>query len=213
DLREVVGVDSDPRVAAAARASGVYRQVLDIAAQELPFGPGTFASAFANCSLEHMDDVDAVLTGIAGSLRPGASFLLSVVTDRFVEWDTLPALVAAAAGAHAATDLRRRYVDYHHLVNPLPPAAWMDRLAKAGFEVVEHVPIVPEFAGRLFLMIDHLWHLPAAMGELGTILAERVRSIPRFPHAFGKVLAAVAEMERDTLTGCGAVFHARRRDL
>src|SRR3954470_3626147 len=58
-VRDVVGVDMDPAAVDAARNSGVYRAAHQVPADRMDslIPPGAFASAFANCSLEHMDDV------------------------------------------------------------------------------------------------------------------------------------------------------------
>ena len=69
-----------PSVADLARHSGVYHEVHVIAAHELPFMDASFDAVFANCSLEHMDNLDLVLAGVYRCLNPGGSLLCSVVT-------------------------------------------------------------------------------------------------------------------------------------
>jgi SAM-dependent methyltransferase len=155
-IRQVVGVEVDPAVAEQAVASGVYERVLRTPANRIPAGETGYASAFANCSLEHMDDLDGVLRSVYRALAPGGRFLCSVVTDRFVAWPPLPALIATVAGAELARQLGTEYLSYHHLVSPLTEHAWCQRLEAAGFGVREHVPILPEATARLFLTLDQL---------------------------------------------------------
>jgi SAM-dependent methyltransferase len=209
--RDVTGVDIAPGAVEAARQSGVYSQLHLAAAHRLPVAPESFASAFANCSLEHMDNLPEVLRGICRSLRPGGRFVLSVVTGKFIEWATLPLLVSQLGDADKAQRLRDDYGAYHHLVNPLPIAAWIAELEAAGFEVREHVPIVPELTSRLFLFLDNLWHVKNPSGEIGNSLSAYLAAFPNFPRAFREVFAGVMRMERDWATGSGAVFLARRR--
>ena len=210
-VRDVVGVEIDVGVAEAARRSGVYREVHVAPAHQAPAPPESFASAFANCSLEHMDHLPEVLRSISRSVCPGASFLLSVVTDRFLEWAALPCLMAALGEPARARALRAEYEAYHHLVNPLPAETWVERLERAGFEVLEHVPLLPELTSRLFLFLDHLWHVPRPGGELGDSLFPFLTTLSDFPAAFRQVLAGVMRMERDWSTGSGAVFQARMK--
>jgi SAM-dependent methyltransferase len=212
-VRDVVGVDRDADVIEAARRSGVYRETYAVPAHRLPGPPGTFASAFANCSLEHMDYLSEVLRSISEGLRPGAPFLLSVVTDRFLEWAALPRLVGALGEPARARELQAEYEAYHHLVNPLPVEVWTERLEEAGFEVLEHVALLPELTSRLFLFLDHLWHVPRPGGELGDALAPFLTTLSDFPAALRQVLMGVLRMERDWSTGSGAVFQARRKPL
>src|SRR5208283_1563150 len=120
-VQDVIGVDMDPGGANSARQTGIYRAVHTTRANRLPFPPETFASAFANCSLEHMDDLAGVLGGIHRSLRPGGSFLLSVVTDEFTEWAALPLLTELMGQPRLARILPKNHIAYHHLVNVLQP--------------------------------------------------------------------------------------------
>lgn len=209
-VREVVGVDQDPRVVEAARRAEVYTTVHHSPAHQLPTPPASFASAFANCSLEHMDHLPEVLGSVYQALRPKGEFLLSVVTDRWLEWATLPLLLEKLNLTQPAQTLRADYVRYHHVVNAFSPAHWKEHLNQAGFEVLEHIPIVPEVTGRLFLFLDHLWHTPQREGELGAALQRQVQQIPDFPAAFRHILHGVLTMEPDWSTGSGAVFWTRK---
>src|SRR5207249_1938813 len=152
---------------------GVYREVYVSAAHELAIPAGCFQSAFANCSLEHMSQLPEVLAGIHRSLRPGGTFLLSVVTDKWIDWAALPLLLEQLGEPERAQSLLTEYINYHHLVNCLPPEDWGEALETAGFEVLEHVPLVPEMTGRLFLFLDHLWHVKLSGPELGEKLHTR----------------------------------------
>jgi SAM-dependent methyltransferase len=212
-IRQVVGVEVDPAVAEQAVASGVYERVLRTPANRIPAGETGYASAFANCSLEHMDDLDGVLRSVYRALAPGGRFLCSVVTDRFVAWPPLPALIATVAGAELARQLGTEYLSYHHLVSPLTEHAWCQRLEAAGFGVREHVPILPEATARLFLTLDQLWHLPGTSpgpAGLGIELEIFLSRHPRFPTAFRQILRGVIEMEVDHHAACGAVFLAEK---
>lgn len=210
-IQEVMGVDANPGVADAAERSGVYRAVYVTPANDLSGVPTNFGSAFANCSLEHMDDLPQVLRGVARCIRPGGTFLMSVVTDKWLEWSTLPWLVNMAGESARAGSLQSDYERYHHLVSALHPDVWIQQLESAGFEVQEHIPIVPMVTSWIFLLLDQLWHLRQGGEELGNLLHERLRQLHQFPEASSLVLAGVLQMEQDWATGSGAVFCARRK--
>jgi len=211
DCRDVVGVEMDAAVARAAMDSGVYREVYRVAADTLPASPERFGAAFANCSLEHMDNLPAVLRGVHESLRDGGLFLCSVVTDRFIQWSPLPLVVAAAGAPTHARDVQRRHEAYHHLVNPLPRAAWLSAFAAAGFDVEQAFSILPELTARLFLFIDQFWHLGRDDGEWSEPLTEYLRGFPSFNEGFNRVLSGVLSMERDWDDGIGLVALLRKR--
>lgn len=210
EVREVYGVDIDPATVSLARQSGVYREVFEANASAMTVGDNTYASVFANCSLEHMEHLNAVVSGIHRCLRPGGVFLFSVVTDKYLEWATLPLLMEWMGDRDTADRIRSEFPSYHHLVNALPVEGWCDVLTQAGFEVLEHTPIMPEITSRFFLFLDSLWHLRSDKGELGEPLQSYLQTLPNFPTAFGKILEQVRQMEVDLLTGSGAVFLARK---
>jgi SAM-dependent methyltransferase len=206
---EVDGVEADIGVADGARRSGVYREVHVCPAHTLPLPGRRFASVFANCSLEHMDRLPDVLGGIFESLEPGGPFLFSVVTDRFREWSPLPLMLRAAGDPDRAAAVQRNHETYHHLVNAFPVEGWIQRLHAAGFEMVEHIVVLPELTGRLFLLADQLWHLTTADKECGDELYRYFSGIDRFHDGLREILGGLLLMER-TGDGIGAVFCARR---
>jgi SAM-dependent methyltransferase len=210
DIKHVIGIDIDPDTVVIARQSGVYQSVHLTAAHQLPVAPMSFGSVFANSSIEHMDHLTGVLASAFAGLQPGGSFLLSVVTEKFVDWLLLPWL-ANLSNEHLSTRITvSAYLDYHNLVNPLRVDQWVEHLSNAGFEVLDHVPVVPELFGRMFLFMDELWHVPRGDGELGADLHEYISRYPNFPAGFRRVLEGVMQMEADWSTGAGAVFLARR---
>lgn len=211
DCRDVVGVELDAGVAQAALASGVYRHVHQIPADALPASSERFGSAFANCSLEHMDHLPTVLRGVRTSLKPGAPFLCSVVTDRFTQWSPLPLVIEAAGAPALAQDVQRGHERYHHLVNPLPRAQWRAAFEEAGFVVEQEIPIVPELTARLFLFIDQFVHLKRGDGEWHDPLSRYLQGFPGFHEGFVRVLSDLMAMEVDWEDGIGVVFWLRSR--
>lgn len=213
-IGQVVGVDHDSETAAAARKSGAYQAVHVAPADRIPLADESFASAFANCSLEHMDNLPGVLREIHRLLRPGGSFLFSVVTDKFLTWNPLPMLTSAISGSAAGQQVSRNHVRFHHLVNALPPEQWTGLLSDAGFEGIESLSIVPELCSRVFLFFDSLWHVQSATGdsacELGRFLEPYIASFPQFASGFRQILASLIRMEVNPDRGCGLVLRASR---
>jgi ubiquinone/menaquinone biosynthesis C-methylase UbiE len=210
-VRQVTGVDINPVSLREAEKSGVYQAVHECSALKMPFQEASFSAAFANCSLEHMDDLPGVLRSIAGVLKPGGGFLCSVVTDKFVEWSMMPLLAEAMGDARNAQRLKEQYLTYHHLVSAFPPEGWISQFEASGFEVLDQIPIVPELLGRLFLFIDTLWHMPHGNTEVGDALVPHFRKWVHFPEAMGELMQTLLKAEPDRTVACGAVFYARKR--
>ncbi|HKI46864.1 MAG TPA: class I SAM-dependent methyltransferase [Balneolales bacterium] len=210
-VRQVTGVDINPDSIKAAKRSGVYQSVHECSALDMPFQANSFSSAFANCSLEHMDDLPGVMSSIARVLKPGGGLLCSVVTDKFIKWSMIPLLAEAMGDAKNAQRLKTQYLRYHHLVSALLPDGWISQFEAAGFEVIEHIPIMPELLGRLFMFIDTLWHLPHGEAEVGDMLVPHFQKWRNFPEAIGELMLTLLKAEPDWTAACGAVFYARKR--
>jgi SAM-dependent methyltransferase len=210
-IRDVVGVDADAAVVALAKASGVYRQVTQAPADAANLPEAGFGSAFANCSLEHMDNLDAVLGNIARALPRGAPFLLSVCTREYAEWNTFAGIVRIAGFPKVAESIEKGFIDFHHFVNPLTLEQWCDRVAAAGFSVDTAMPVLPEVTGRVFLAIDTAWHVRMEDGkEFGEHMYARFQRLPRFAENFRRVLEGLLHMEDQPTKAIGAVLHATR---
>jgi len=208
---DVVGLDMSPEVAELGLRSGVYGEVHIAPAHQVPESDASFDHVFANCSLEHMDHLDAVLSEIHRCLKPGGSLLCSVVTDCFVQWSMLPNLVFMAGFDDAATTLKKDFLDYHHLANPLPVDEWVNCFKRAGLIPEEHIPILPKHNSGIFLLMDSLWHVKCKNGgEIGDVIFPFFSANANFPTAFRKVFAGLLEMETDWQNGSGAVFLVRK---
>lgn len=208
---DVVGVDMNPDVAELGRQSGVYREVHVTFAEQVPEPDASFDHVFANCSLEHMDHLDAVLAEIHRSLKPGGTLLCSVVTDRFVQWSLLSNLVAMAGFDDAAAALQKDFLDYHHLANPLSVDGWENSFKRAGLIPDEHIPILPKHNSGIFLLMDSLWHVKRVEGgEIGDKIHPFLSTNENFPGAFRKVFAGLLEMETDWQDCSGAVILVRK---
>ena len=206
----VVGVDMDNETAERGRDSGVYNTVHTTTADKIPEPDASFEHAFANCSLEHMDNLNGVLLEIARCLKPGGTLSCSIVTNRFVDWSLLPTMVYQAGFQKAADRIHADFLKYHHLANPLKVEKWVDSFNKAGLTVESHIPILPRYNTSIFLLMDTLWHMKKDSGEFGELIYPTLSSNPGFPRAFRKVVDALLEMEQDWHDCSGAVFSVRK---
>jgi ubiquinone/menaquinone biosynthesis C-methylase UbiE len=211
EAASVVGVDMSPSVAELGRQSGVYSEVHIASAQHVPEPAASFNHVFANCSLEHMDHLDAVLAEVHRCLKPGGTLLCSVVTDRFVQWTLLPTLVAMAGFDNTAAALQKDFLDYHHLANPLSVDDWVKSFNRACLIAEEHIPILPKHNSGIFLLMDSLWHVKrAGGGEMGDTIFPFLSANANFPGAFRKVFDGLLTMETDWQDCSGAVFLVRK---
>ena len=208
---QVTGVDINPAVVELAEKSGVYQNVHLGHAHQIPEPDDTFDHIFANCSLEHMDHIDKVLSEVSRCLKPGGTLLCSVVTHRYEQWALLPNLVSMAGFDKASQTLLQDFLDYHHLSNPFHPDKWGQCFIDAGLKPEEHIPILPKHNSGIFLLMDNIWHVKDKNGgEIGDSVFPFLSSNPNFATAFKSVLEGLLEMETDWQDCSGAVFMARK---
>lgn len=212
-ISDVVGVDADNHVADAAVRSRVYRAVHVASAERLPFQPGSFRSALANCSLEDIEHLDEALVSLHRCLRPGATLLASVITDKWHTWNPLVELARWISGPETADALAGAYTARQRHLHALTSAEWQERLGAAGFDVVDAVPIMPAITARVFLLVDHAWHMrrEGLPDEPGVRLESFLRAQPPEPDALVQMVEGLLAMERDWTVGAGLVLCAVRR--
>ncbi len=209
-IKNVIGIDLDPAVVQRAKDSQVYRAVYNKSADNLQDLYGTAHSVFANCSIEHMDNLDKVLFNINQCLVPNGEFLFSVVTDKFIEWNTLPSLGRLLGDSTQAKHIEEEFLSFHSLKNAFKIEKWQRIIREAGFDLVLTLPIVPELTGKLFLFIDSLWHLSTDDGEFGSDIYHYLVNLNNFPDSFGQIYDGILRAEQNFNVGCGAVFYARK---
>lgn len=211
ELLHVSGIDIEEGVILQARKTGIYEQFVATPASDLKFPDANFASVFANCALEHMDDIDKVLSEIYRVLQPDGLILFSIVTEKFIEWTTLPLLIDEISGKEKAESSIQEYIKYHHLRNPFHFEEWVQRVSVAGFEFLEFIPILPENTSKLFLFMDQIWHIRTSNGtELGQPITSYLENFPNFPKAMSHILKGCLEMENDWSHGSGVVFLVKK---
>lgn len=121
-----------------ARQYPVYRALAQADAAAAPFPSGHFASAVSNSVLEHIPQLDEVLTETARLLRPGALFVFCSPNHQWLGSLHLPAILNSLGLRRLASwyaDFFRRISRHHHM---LSPEEWAAKLATAGFEIVDY---------------------------------------------------------------------------
>ncbi len=130
-----VGLDpwQGPLLEAEKRAA--YLKTVHAPGDKIPFESGFFASAVSNSVLEHIPELDPVLSELARVMKPGAPFVFCVPNHNFLKSLSISNFFDRA-GLHALAKGYRRFFDriarHHHCDDP---QVWKARLEKAGFEL------------------------------------------------------------------------------
>ena len=81
-----VGIDlQQSELVEASERPDVYRHVARADASSLCFAEDSFDTVLSNCAIEHMPDLDAVISEVARVLRPGGTFATTLPSEHFAE--------------------------------------------------------------------------------------------------------------------------------
>ena len=212
--RQTWGIDINPDEVRRAQATQSYRTIIcgSICDADLP--PAFFESAIANCSLEHVPDIDAALRNVRSALVPGAMFVLIVPTPDWTE-QLLTRQVLERVGlgglGRAYGEALDRVFFHVHLYDA---HKWGELLDDAGFDLVEHRPLVgpstswafdamlyPSALGLAVKKLTGRWVMAPALRGLSVDLVHRLAN-------------AVAQRTEDRLDGPAGelVLIARARE-
>jgi SAM-dependent methyltransferase len=140
--REVWGIDVDASVGRWAQASRAYAQIIlgDVTKVHLP--ARFFRSCVANCSLEHVPDIDEALATIMGALADGGRAYLFVPHRDWASRFRSVRLLHAV-GAHSAASALQDRIDrtFHHL-HLYDAPGWREVAERVGFRVVAIEPVL-----------------------------------------------------------------------
>ncbi|MBK8996316.1 MAG: class I SAM-dependent methyltransferase [Myxococcales bacterium] len=171
---EIWGIDIDAKEGVWALSSQAYRQVIlgDITRAELP--QGFFSTCVANCSLEHIPDLDAALRAIRNSLKPLGRAYLFVPNRDWASWflsvRLLKTLGLGVAG-RALQDTVDRTFKHHHLYDE---AGWRERVLRAGLSIERVDPVLSTATTVAF----ELLLLPSLFGFLNKKMTTRWTNFP-----------------------------------
>lgn len=137
DRKLEVGIDPWREPLKEAERRGGYQKVLEASGSSIPYPDAYFSSAVSNSVLEHIPDLEPVLTELARVMQPGAPFIFCVPNHNFVNTLSVGKFFDGIR-FKSAGDLYRRFFNrisrHHHCDDP---ETWKARLAAAGFELVD----------------------------------------------------------------------------
>ena len=129
------GIDPDARVLREARDHGAYRLLARSLGDALPFADGTFATVVSNSVLEHIPNVNPVLSEIARVIQPSGRLIFCVPGDHFTDllfFTQLFRRLRLEGLASGYAGYFNRISRHHHCDGP---EVWQVRLADAGLKL------------------------------------------------------------------------------
>ena len=160
--KQVWGIDINPTEVRRAQATASYSTLLCGNICEVALPPSFFGSAIANCSLEHVPDVEKAITNMRRSMQRDAPMALIVpAPDWSRQLATAETLRHVGLGrlADAYGDALDRIFAHVHL---LDVDGWTRVLERCGLSRVEAIPIVDRATSWAFDVLLY----PSAVGWL-----------------------------------------------
>jgi ubiquinone/menaquinone biosynthesis C-methylase UbiE len=169
------GVDLNSEEVANAQERGIYDQALVASATELPFKDRTFNTVISNCVMEHIPDIDSVLSEVYRVLKPGGR-LLTTVPSEYWDGDSFYQRVFNGVGFNQAAQWYNRTlnkVSKHYHVDD--SKVWKKRIEKAGLKLQKSEYMIPI---RTFHSFER-WFIPAIPSKIFKALFKRWLLWPR----------------------------------
>lgn len=137
------GIDINPKAVARAQAQGLYHRVRCADARELPAARGKFATVYANCVMEHIPGIAAVLGGCYEALVPKGQLVMTVPLAQMNQHLLLGSEVYGRWRQHQLAHCNLFAVEQ-----------WRELLQAAGFHETEFRPYFGAAACRFWDRVD-----------------------------------------------------------
>lgn len=208
---EVWGIDIDAKEGRWAQASRAYAQIIlgDVTRAKLP--AAFFKTCVANCSLEHVPDIQAALTAIHDSLVPGGTAYLFLPNrewaSKFMTVRLLGSVLGRKVGSMLQDGIDEFFV-HRHLHDE---EGWRGVIAKSPLELVEIRPVLSTSTTLAF----EAFLLPSLAGWMNKKLTTRWTNFPGLrrtaaPLAYAAAKGALAAAADDEKTAEFLIVCQRR---
>lgn len=151
-----VGFDIDRASLQQAQERGSLRLLLEAEASLQPLRSSTFGTVVANCSIEHMPELDGILQEIFRVLKEGGRFIFGVPGPRFGDFLLGTAILSRLGGPR----LGERYARWFHRISKhlhvYSVETWKRLLEDKGLHLEQWQPYVSVGAHRIFDLCHYL---------------------------------------------------------
>jgi len=184
---EVIGLDDWQEILQQTANSGIYRHLVLADATKMPFESGSFNTVFSNSVIEHIKDLDRLLTEAARILKPEGLFIFTVPSEKFGDSLFFYRLFRKLRLKGLACWYKNKRIDllqHYHLLSGIQ---WEDKLKSFSFRVV----YMKYYLSRSLLSA---WDLTAAFGFI-LRKAKLCVFIKRLKKLFSPIFLKILERE------------------
>lgn len=84
--KELIGLDNCWELLSQNKNRDIYKALILADGCRMPFKEGVFGSVFSNCVIEHIRDIDTLLSEVARALKEKNIFIFTVPSDKFADF-------------------------------------------------------------------------------------------------------------------------------
>ncbi len=171
---QIWGIDISPMEVRRAQATSSYSTLVCGNISQVNLPSNFFNGAIANCSLEHVPEVDIALANIHSALAPGARFLNIVPKPDWARKLATPTVLeklGLVGLSNAYSKGLDRVFKHLHLYDS---TVWTGKLEAAGFRVL----MVEELVGKRSAWLFDLLLAPSLFGLLSKTFTGRWVNLP-----------------------------------
>lgn len=173
----LAGFDLSGRVLKEAKLRQVYPSLAQANALSLPYPDNSFEGVFSNCAVEHMPDIDTVLSEIYRVLTPEGRFIFTIPSERFTDWLFFPWLkrkLGRQADAEAHARWFNTYQEHYHLDCC---QVWEKRLRSVGLQPEDCHYYMPFISTLFFSFLDDIWKGPLEGQPIRNFICIGIRKV------------------------------------
>ena len=157
--KKLIGLDNSWEFLSQNKENETYRALVLTDACNMPFKDGFFSSVFSNCVIEHIPDVNKVLSEISRVLKPNGLFFFTVPSHKFADY-LFFSIIFEKLGlrflSHWYKNKRNALLKHFHCYDK---ETWNNILLSKGFKVLnsryymgENSAFVWDFLAFIFLL-------------------------------------------------------------
>lgn len=155
-LKNIYGCDISEKAIKLAQKKNVYCDLKVCDARKLPYNDNSFNSVFSNCAIEHIENVDLVLSEVSRVLTKGGYFIMTVPSNYLLDSFPLKRFTKLISMGKIREKLLADYNKKQNHVNILSFEEWNGLLSRYGLKVIKTFYIFDEKTYKIAVLLDWL---------------------------------------------------------
>lgn len=176
----IYGLDNCWKLIEQNNKGDVYRALVLADASHMPYKNDSFGSAFSNCVVEHIRDLDSVLKETYSILKERGIFLFTVPSHKFADF-LFFSIIFANLGLKRPAEWyktkRNKLLNHFHCYDH---NQWADILQKKGFKLIEYAYYMPKKATFIWDFLAIAFFIPMIILPIRIFLVKLNKFLNKF---------------------------------